>query len=117
MNQQVDHQQFDTLVGAFGGQLSFNANVGELTLSPHLRVTYDHEFKDDGRNIVTRLVSQSLLSITTPLDAPSRDSVRVGGGLDIGMGPNVSALLDFNATAGRDDGNDYQATAKLRVTF
>jgi outer membrane lipase/esterase len=117
MNQQVDHQNFDTLVGAFGGQLSFNTHVGELALSPHLRVTYDHEFEDGPRDVVTRLVSQSLLNITTPLDAPSRDSVRVGGGLDIGMGPNMSALVDFNATAGRDDGNDYQATAKLRITF
>ena len=117
LNQQVDHQNFDTLTGAFGGQLSFTAGFGEVSLSPHLRVTYDHEFKDGPRDITTRLVSESLLTITTPLDAPARDAVRIGGGFDIGMGPNVSALVDFTGTTGRDDGNDYQATAKLRIAF
>ena len=117
LNQQVDHQDFDTLTGAFGGQLSFTANFGDVSLSPHLRVTYDHEFKDGPRDITTRLVSESLLTITTPLDAPARDAVRIGGGLDIGMGRNVSALVDFSGTTGRDDGNDYQATAKLRIAF
>ncbi|GGF45817.1 exported lipase [Aliidongia dinghuensis] len=117
MNQQVDHQNFDTLVGAFGGQLSFTAGFGEVSLSPHLRVTYDHEFKDGPRDIITRLVSQPLLTNATLLDTPARDSVRIGGGVDIGMGANMSALVDFNATTSRSDGNDYQATAKLRLSF
>jgi len=117
LNQQVDEQNFQSLIGAFGGQVSFSTELGGFSLTPHLRVTYDHEFKDTNRTVATRLVSEPLLTVTTPLEDPAQDSVRIGGGVDIALGDRLTALVDFNATAARSDGSDYQALAKLRFTF
>ncbi|HEV2674661.1 MAG TPA: autotransporter domain-containing protein [Aliidongia sp.] len=117
LNQQIDEQSFQTLIGAFGGQVSFTTDLGGLSVSPHLRLTYDHEFKDSNRSVNTRLVSEPLLTVTTALDDPGKDSVRIGGGIDIALGDSLTALVDFNATAARSDGNDYQTLAKLRYSF
>jgi outer membrane lipase/esterase len=117
LDQQIDEQNFQSLIGAFGGEVSFTTDYAGLSLTPHLRITYDHEFKDSDRAVTTRLVSEPLLSVTTPLDDPGKDAVRIGGGVDIALGNSLTALVDFNATAARSDGNDYQALAKLRFTF
>jgi outer membrane lipase/esterase len=117
LNQQIDEQNFQSLIGAFGGQVSFEAELGGLALTPHLRVTYDHEFKDQNRTINTRLVSEPLLTVSTLLDNPGQDSVRLGGGVNVALGDSLTAQIDFNATAARSDGSDYQALAKLRFTF
>lgn len=117
LNQQVDEQNFQTLIGSFGGQVSFQTDLGGFALTPHLRVTYDHEFKDQNRTINTRLVTEPLLTVSTLLDNPGQDSVRLGGGVNVALGDSLTAQIDFNATAARSDGNDYQALAKLRFTF
>jgi len=117
LNQIVGEQNFQTLIGSFGGELSFQTDLAGFALTPHLRVTYDHEFKDSNRIINTGLVSESQLMTTTVLEDPSGDSVRLGGGVNIALGSSLTAQLDFNATAARSDGSDYQALAKLRFTF
>lgn len=117
LNQQVGEQNFQTLKTSFGGQVSFQTELAGVALTPHLRVTYDHEFKDSNRIINTGLVSESQLTVSTVLDDPSRDSVRLGGGVNVALANSLTAQFDFNATAARGDGDDYQALAKLRFTF
>jgi outer membrane lipase/esterase len=117
LNQIVGEQSFQSLIASFGGEVSTVTDFMGLSVAPHLRVTYDHEFKDANRVVTTALVSQPLLSVTTPLDDPAKDSVRIGGGVDVALADSLTAMVDFNATAARSDGNDYQALAKLRFTF
>jgi len=117
LNQQVGEQNFESLITSFGVEASTVTDFMGFSVAPHVRLTYDHEFKDSDRVITTSLVSQPLVPVTTPLDNPARDSIRIGGGVNVALADSLTAMFDFNATAARSDGNDYQALAKLRFAF
>ncbi|GGF05641.1 lipase [Aliidongia dinghuensis] len=117
LNQTIDSQGINSLIGEFGVEASFNTQLAGTALRPHLRVTYDNQFTDGPRNVTSRLVTESALTITTPIDPAKSHWLRLAGGVDFPIDPSFTATLGFDTALARGDGSDNRAEAKLRMAF
>jgi outer membrane lipase/esterase len=107
-----------SLIGSLGWQAqgSFGA------VRPFGRVTWEHEFKDDARDVAASPIG---LGGTYAMTLPRPDSdwalVHVGAAMDFGAPSatfgKVTGFLAATATAGKDDGDSWGLTLGLRVPF
>jgi outer membrane lipase/esterase len=117
LNQEVDSQNTASVVGQFGVQAALATMIGDYAVTPQLRLNYDHEFHGSPRAIVTRIASQLSTSVTTDLAPEGDNYARVGVGVDVKLNSRFSALVDFDSTVGRGDGEDYSMLARLKGSF
>jgi len=117
LNQEVDSQNTASVVGQFGVQAALATMLGDYAVTPQIRLDFDHEFHGSSRAIVTRIASQLSTSVTTDL-APEGDSyARIGVGVGVKLSDRFSALVDFDSTVGRGDGEDYSMLARVKGSF
>jgi outer membrane lipase/esterase len=117
LNQQVDSQNVGSVVGQFGIQAALSTMLGDYTVTPQIRLNYDHEFHGASRAITTRIASQASTFVTTDLAPESADYARVGFGVNVQLNSSFSALVDFDSTVGRESGEDYSMLARLKGSF
>jgi outer membrane lipase/esterase len=117
LNQEVDSQNTASVVGQFGLQAALATMIGDYAVTPQLRLNYDHEFHGSTRAIVTRIASQLSTSVTTDLAPEGDNYARIGVGVDVKLNSRFSALVDFDSTVGRGDGEDYSMLARLKGSF
>jgi outer membrane lipase/esterase len=117
LNQEVDSQRADSIVGQVGLQAALSAMIGDYAVTPQIRVGYDHEFHNTTRAITTRIASQASTFVTTDLAPEGSNYARIGAGMDVKLNNSFSALVDFDGTVGRGDGEDYSVLARLKGTF
>lgn len=117
LNQEVDGQHADSIVGQFGLQAALSTMIGDYAVTPQMRAGFDHEFHNTTRAVVTRIASQATTSVTTDLAPEGSNYARLGAGVDVKLSNGFSALVDFDSTVGRDGGEDYSMLARLKGTF
>ena len=117
LNQEVDSQRADSIVGQVGFQAALSTMVGDYAVTPQVRASYDHEFHNTNRAIITRIASQASTFVTTDLAPEGSDYARLGVGVDVKLSNSFSALVDFDSTVGRDGGEDYSMLARLKGSF
>jgi len=117
LNQEVDSQNTASVVGQFGVQAALAAMIGDYEVTPQIRLDFDHEFHSATRAIVTRIASQLSTSVTTDLAPEGDNYARIGVGVGVKLSDRFSALVDFDSTVGRGDGEDYSALARLKGSF
>jgi len=117
LNQEVDSQRADSIVGQVGLQAALSTMIGDYAVTPQVRASYDHEFHNTNRAIITRIASQASTFVTTDLAPEGSDYARLGVGVDVKLSNSFSALVDFDSTVGRDGGEDYSMLARLKGSF
>lgn len=117
LNQLVERQGADSLVGQIGVQAALQTSFAGYSVVPQLRVSFDHEFRNPIRTIVTRLTSQPATFVATALDPISDDWVRLGAGVNAQLADRLSALLDFDSTVARGRTEDYSLLARVKYDF
>ncbi|HEX4504885.1 MAG TPA: autotransporter domain-containing protein [Alphaproteobacteria bacterium] len=117
LNQEVDSQQDDSVVGQVGLQAALSTMIGDYAVTPQIRAGFDHEFHNTTRAIITRIASQASTFVTTDLAPEGSNYARLGAGVDVKLTNTFSALVDFDSTVGRDGGEDYSVLARLKGTF
>jgi outer membrane lipase/esterase len=117
LNQNIGAQGINSLVGEIGLQAAFDTEVAGLPITPHLRASWNDQFADGSRTILSSLVTESAIPIQTPIDRPDHTWVRLGGSVDFPIDRSFSAALGFDSTVARGDGSDNRAEASLRMTF
>lgn len=117
LNQEVDSQNTASVVGQFGVQAALATMIGDYAVTPQVRLNFDHEFHGSSRAIVTRIASQLSTSVTTDLAPEGDNYARIGVGVGVRLTDRFSALVDFDSTVGRGDGEDYSALARLKGSF
>jgi len=117
VNQEVDGQSLTSTIAQFGVQATWTTSIGSYAVTPQLRASFDHEFRQPTRAIVTRIASQLSTSVTTDLSPDGQDWARLGAGVAVQMTDAVSALIDFDTSAGRSGGEDYNALLRLKASF
>lgn len=115
LNLTVEDQEAESLIGSVGAQatLRFESDVG--VIAPHLRVSFEREFDNEDRSILARLPGGQLASVTA--EADDEDVVVVGGGVAVQFSGTFSAVIDYEASIGRDDGEDHSIHGRLRIAF
>ena len=117
LNQEVDSQHSDSIIGQVGLQAALSAMIGDYAVTPQIRAGFDHEFHNTTRAIITRIASQASTFVTTDLAPEGSNYARIGAGVDVKLTNAFSALVDFDSTVGRDGGEDYSVLARLKGTF
>lgn len=117
LNMTVKSQEAESLVLSLGAQASVAINAGQAKVIPQVRVSYEHEFADDSREIVTELVTQPGIPMRANTAKPDRDYVKLGVGTQVQFSDNFSGAIDYETVIGRKDFSDQAVKAEVRFQF
>lgn len=117
LNMAVQDQEAESVVLSAGVQAAYAFKAGNTTVTPNIRASYEHEFANDSREIVTELVTQPGIPMRTTTDDPDRDYVRLGAGVDVQFSQNFSGAIDYETVVGREDYTDHAVRAEVRYQF
>jgi outer membrane lipase/esterase len=116
-----DDQDIVSLVSSLGGQASYAISTGIGVIVPHLRLTWEHEYENDARNIDARLYLNTNTGPTDTLvsrtDSPDRDYARLGAGVAAQFAQGISAFLDYDTVLALSDVENHRFTAGGRIEF
>jgi outer membrane lipase/esterase len=117
LNLKVNAQDADSLIFNLGAQVSypFIANFGKI--SPYLAGSFEHEFAQNGRQVVTELVTQPGIPLRTNIGANDRDFIRLSTGVQTEFNNNLSVNLGYETVLGKDNFSDNYLNAKIRYQF
>lgn len=82
-----------------------------------MRLSYEHEFADDSREIVAELVTQPGIPMRANTAKPDRDYVKLGVGTQVQFSDNFSGAIDYEMIIGRKDFSDQAVKAEVRFQF
>jgi outer membrane lipase/esterase len=115
-----DDQDILSLVTSLGGDAAYAISTGIGVIAPHVRITWEHEFENDARNIDARLylntgpANDTLFSRTK---SPDRDYARLGAGVSAQFARGISAFLDYDTVLELSDVEQHRFTAGGRIEF
>ena len=110
----VNEQDSDSLRSRLGGRVSFAFVDGGVHFTPHLDVSWQHEFLDQSRGITSQFdFGGGSLAVQT--DNPSRDSALIDAGLDADLNGTVTLFGDYEVQAGQENyfGQSIQGGMKI----
>ena len=96
-NLTVAKQSATSLRSEVGAEAVSEWKTRGLTLVPHLRVAWLHEWDDDARRINATLGGTAFAVTSRP---PQRDSAVLGGGLNLVLGPAKLLYTDLTIQTG-----------------
>ena len=104
LNLQVDQENISSLRGSVGGHIAYTWNLTKkVSLTPELRMLWQHEFLENSRNIEASLDSGNVAGFGFNTSAPERNSVFAGAGVIAQLGPNWNASCYYNVDFGRQN--------------
>ena len=110
-------QRRESLVGSLGWQVQGTFGV----VRPFGRVTWEHEFENDARQVTTQTGLGGGYTTTLPGPDDNWALFHVGAAMDLGAPSaafgKVTGYLMGTASAGKDDGDSYAVTVGVRVPF
>ncbi len=114
----VNDQQADSVVLSLGAQAAMTIDAGkDSKIIPNIRASYEHEFANDTRTIVSELVSQPGIPMRSQSDEPDRDRIRLGAGIQMVFSQNFSGAIDYETVIGQNDFSDNTVKGEIRYQF
>ena len=117
LNLKVNPQAADSLIVNLGAQVTYPVTASFGTISPYISANFEHEFGQNGRQIVTELVTQPGIPIRTNIGANDRDFIRLSTGIQTEFTNNLSVNLGYESVIGKDNFSDNYLNAKIRYQF
>jgi outer membrane autotransporter protein len=118
---QYKDQDIVSVVTSLGGEAAYAISTGIGVISPHVRITWEHEFENDTRNINARLFVNDDPTIgdtlTSRTDSPDRDYGRLGAGVSAQFAHGISAFVDYDTLIDLRDVEQHRFTAGGRIEF
>jgi outer membrane lipase/esterase len=116
-----DDQDILSLVTSLGGQAAYAISTGIGVIAPHVRITWEHEFENDARNIDARLFLNNVAGLSDVLisrtDRPDRDYARLGAGVSAQFQGGISAFVDYDTVLDLANVEHHRFTAGGRIEF
>jgi outer membrane lipase/esterase len=117
LNLKVNPQAADSLIFNVGAQISYPFKSSFGTISPYFAANFEHEFGQNGRQIVTELVTQPGIPIRTNIGANERDFIRLSTGFQTEFTNNLSVNLGYETIVSKDNFKDNYLNALIRYQF
>lgn len=115
---ELESQDIESVTTVLGGQVSYNLSTTFGVVSPQFRLEWEHEYKDDERDINGRLVNDpTATTFAVPTDNPDRDFFNVGVGVSAVFAAGRSAFVYYETELGRNDFKQHEVTAGIRLEF
>lgn len=115
----VSGQEVDSLRSRFGGEVRYKAMWygGKVTATPHLSVSWQHEYLDSSRGISAQFDGQGLGSFSVNTTSLDRDSALIDVGLETQWNSAFNLFVDYQAQAGQSDFFAQSVTGGAKVDF
>jgi len=115
-------QKVESLTSNLGVQLTKTINTSKGVLTPYARADWEHEYKNDARNIVASFAvvdSQydTLNEILIPTDDPDRDYFNLGAGILAALPNGWQLFLDYTTLLGYEDLSLHRFVTGVRWEF
>lgn len=120
----IDDQDVESLTTVLGGQASFAISVPWGVILPQVRLTWEHEFKNDSRTLTAKFVDDpggdpnadgGRTPIRFATDKPDRNFVNLGVGLSAVFARGRSAFLLYETVLGLDDVTAHNIVLGIRI--
>ncbi|MEX2642148.1 MAG: autotransporter outer membrane beta-barrel domain-containing protein [Acetobacterales bacterium] len=114
----VDDSTATSLTSVLGVRASYSYSTSWGVLVPQGRVEWEHEFRDDARDVTTRLVQDATnTALTVRTDEPDRDYFNVGAGLLLVLPNGIMPFIDVETLVGYEDFDRTRVTGGVRLEF
>jgi outer membrane autotransporter protein len=113
----IDSQDEDSFRSQLGVEGRFNANVGPVSLTPHVSLSWQHEYLDSSRGINAQFTGTGGGSFVTQTDSPDRDAAFLDVGLDATVSKNVTLFVDYETQAGQNNYFAQSAEGGVKIGF
>ncbi len=113
----IGSQNADSLTTRLGARLTapFNRSFGVLT--PTLDFNWEHEYKDDGREIKATFVEDSRGSFSVRTSDPDRDYFTYNLGIALTLPQGYSAFVNYGSVLGQDKVTSHSIDFGFRMEF
>ncbi len=116
----VSSQNVRSLISTLGTQFSYAISTRWGVLLPQIRGEWNHEAKNDSRNIGVRFLGDltsggDTFNVVT--DEPDKNFFNVGLGISGTFARGVSAFFDYDALLGYDDIDSHRFLVGARMEF
>ncbi len=117
-NLRISDQTVESLQSEAGLDVAHAISLSWAVLSPTLRLSYLHEFRDDSRLIRGSFVEDATgVTFTVPTESPDRDFFKLSAGFTATFIRGRSAFLLYDRDLGREDLNVYAISLGLRLAL
>ncbi len=118
LNLKVNDQEAHSLRSTLGARIAYCWQINEgVALVPEGRVTWQHEFLQDSRDIGAALDGGRGPGFNVVTTTPERDAVFAGVGLNLQVGERWNANVYYNADFGRGDFRSQMISGGLNLRF
>jgi outer membrane autotransporter protein len=119
-NLAVDNQTMTSLLGRVGGRLNWNTTVsGNNTFSLDVHAAFQHEFKNDSRDITAAFISAGDLlgDFSVKTTDPKRNSILVGAGFNYDFHGVASIFANYDAQTGQSNWHEQNVRGGVKISF
>ena len=114
---QVGRENSDSLRSRVGGHVSYVFHTGKMTFTPHLDISWQHEFLDQSQGINSQFTSLGAGGFQNQTPNPSRDSALIDAGLSAELDSHISLYLDYITQAGQSNYFGQSVQAGIKIGF
>jgi uncharacterized protein YhjY with autotransporter beta-barrel domain len=113
----INSRDQDSLRSLLGVEGRFNAMVGSVSLTPHLSVSWQHEYLDNSRGITSQFVGAGGGSFSVETDTPDRDAAFIDVGLDATVSKDVTVFVASETQVGQNNFFAQSAEGGVKIGF
>jgi outer membrane lipase/esterase len=99
------------------GSVGYRATMDAGSYMPFGSVSWNHEFRDEDRDVTASLTSMAASSFAMPGVKAKRDWATLSGGVSVRVAPSATAILSASAEVGRGDVTNYGLHAGINFQF
>ena len=114
---QVGRENSNSLRSRVGAHVSYVFHTNKITLTPHLDVSWQHEFLDQSQSITSQFTSIGAGGFQNQTPNASRDSALIDAGLSAELNSHISLYLDYIAQAGQSNYFGQSVQAGIKIGF
>jgi outer membrane autotransporter protein len=115
LNYPTQHQ--DSLRTELGARIAYTAVFNGVTITPQLRIAWQHEFLDSTQSIDSRFAGGGGPTFTVDGPHMSRDRAVVSAGVSARINPAVSVYGFYDGHIGSSDLTSNQFSAGVKIDF
>ena len=118
LNLALARQNADSLLTTLGGRVAYTLELNKnITLTPEVRMQWNHEFLNNSRNINASLDGGNGESFDFATSDPYRSSVFSGAGVTARFGKDISGSVFYNVNFGSQHYVNNIISASMNISF
>lgn len=118
LNLRLEEQQAHSLRSTLGARIAYPWRLSpEVAITPEARISWQHEFLQESRNLVGTLDGGSGPGFAFGTFTPGSDATYAGAGINLQVGERWSANLYYNADLGSGNFKSQMASGGVNLRF